>query len=592
MKTPAADPADRLLTRLEGARRDFSPDGAAQAEASLAALGRHRFSDPASLIRFHECLLFLRTYPHNAQVRRQAESLLSSFSRRVAQLRSAGANCSAFDPPEVSGIAGTAVEEVFGYDVVRRLLERHPGKVRAAWDRYEPGSRTAGIVPRFVPLLDEESLVEANVPYLRWLRAASGGADPGLGWLLGRLGRLSLPETETAELYDSLGIPVRWELANTRASRTRDRYPARGIFYHREPLIRRSHVSLAKELESPPLPVTRLARTEGERILDQGREGMAVRHRELYAFTHGDPAHVLMAEVGRGVEIFLCGLLPQRRLPLRAYHGFLVYKNGVQVGYGDLLTLFERAELAFNHYYAFREGESAWIYARLLLLLRHLFGVTCFTVDPYQIGHENDEAIESGAFWFYRKLGFRPLHPELASLVEAEERKIAVHPGYRTPARILRRIARGHIAYEVPGTTPGAWDQFQARSIGLAVQRRMAGDFHGDAEEIRNASLAAVGWALGLTRRGWSQSDRHAVGSLALVLALIPDLGRWEEDEKALLLRIIRAKLGPEELRYVRQLQRHPRLRTAILRLGSTRTQAPSAPGGGPVAPGTPSRVS
>lgn len=584
MKTPAADPADRLLARLEGAKRDFSPQGATQVEWALKALGRHRFSDPASLIRFHECLLFLRTYPHNARVRRQAESLLTSFSRRVAQLRSAGLDGSAFDPPEVSGIAGTAVEEVFAFDVVRRLHERHPGRVRAAWDRYEPGSRTAGIFPRFLPLLDEESLAEANVPYLRWLQAAGGGGDPGLAWLLQRLGQLPLPETETAELYDSLGIPVRWELANTRASRTRDRYPARRIFYHREPLIRRGDLSLAKELESPPLPVERLARAEGERILDQGREGMAVRHRELYAFTHGDPAHVLKADAGRGVEIFLCGLLPRRRLPLRAYHGFLVYKNGVQVGYGDLLTLFERAEVAFNHYYTFREGESAWIYARLLLLLRHLFGVTCFSVDPYQIGLENEEAIESGAFWFYRKLGFRPLHPELAALVEAEERKLALHPGYRTPARVLRRIATGHIAYEAPGSTPGAWDRFQARNIGLAVQRRMAREFHGDAEEIRNASLASVGWALGLTRQGWGRSDRQAVSSLALVLALIPDLGRWGEDEKALLLRIIRAKLGLEELRYVRQLQRHPRLRQAILRLGSARPKAPTAPEGGPMA--------
>ena len=264
----------------------------------------------------------------------------------------------------------------------------------------------------------------------------------------------------------------------------------------------------------------------------------------------------------------------------------------VTAPYGDLLTLFERAELAFNHYYTFREGESAWIYARLLLLLRHLFGVTCFSVDPYQIGLENEEAIESGAFWFYRKLDYRPLHPELAALVEAEERKITVHPGYRTPARILRRIAMGHIAYEVPGTTPGVWDQFQARNIGLTVQRRMAGDFHGDAEEIRNASLAAVGWALGFTRRGWSQFDRHVLASLALVLALIPDLGRWGDDEKGLLLRIIRAKLGPEELRYVRLLQRHTRLRTAILRLGSTRPIAPSAPGGGPAAPEAFSHVS
>jgi hypothetical protein len=46
--------------------------------------------------------------------------------------------------------------------------------------------------------------------------------------------------------------------------------------------------------------------------------------------------------------------------------------------------------------------------------MRQLLGVEVFSLDPYQIGHENEEGIESGAFWFYRKLGFRPVRPELA----------------------------------------------------------------------------------------------------------------------------------------------------------------------------------
>ena len=251
-------------------------------------------------------------------------------------------------------------------------------------------------------------------------------------------------------------------------------------------------------------------------------------------------------------------------------HGFLIYKNGIQVGYGDLVTFFERTELAFNHYYTFREGESAWIYGRLVRLLRHLFGVTCFSVDPYQIGFENEEAIESGAFWFYRKLGFRPLIPELAALVETEEKKIAARPGYRTPARILRKISTGHIVYEAPWSAPGCWDRFHIRNIGLAVQRRMAKHYHGDADEIGTASTAAVSWLLGLRQQDWSESERRALANHALALALIPDLGRWTVDEKAMLGRIIRAKLGSDELQYVRLLQRHARLREAILRLGST----------------------
>ncbi len=112
---------------------------------------------------------------------------------------------------------------------------------------------------------------------------------------------------------------------------------------------------------------------------------------------------------------------------MRAYHAGMMFKNGVPVGYVECLSLFERMEVGFNLYYTFREGETAWLYARLLRLFRQYAGVTCFSIDPYQIGHENEEAIESGAFWFYRKLGFRPVEPEIARLMDAERAEAESH---------------------------------------------------------------------------------------------------------------------------------------------------------------------
>ena len=93
--------------------------------------------------------------------------------------------------------------------------------------------------------------------------------------------------------------------------------------------------------------------------------------------------------------------------------------------------------------------------------------------DPYQIGHHNEEAIESGAFWFYRKLGFRPVLAEATRLADAEARKIRNNPEYRTPARILRWLSVGHMIYETPGSSHGDWDRFHIRNLALAVQRRM-----------------------------------------------------------------------------------------------------------------------
>ena len=106
-------------------------------------------------------------------------------------------------------------------------------------------------------------------------------------------------------------------------------------------------------------------------------------------------------------------------------------------------------EAGFNLYYTFRQGETAWLYAKLLKIFRQRFRVNTFFIDPYQIGHENEEAIESGAFWFYHKLGFRSESQEIEALAAKEEKKIAADPSYRTPPRILRKLAAEPVAYTV-----------------------------------------------------------------------------------------------------------------------------------------------
>ena len=88
----------------------------------------------------------------------------------------------------------------------------------------------------------------------------------------------------------------------------------------------------------------------------------------------------------------------------------------------------------------FRGGEAAHVYARLLATVRTLFGSDTFAIYPYQLGHENDEGLASGAWWFYYKLGFRPRERSLAPLIAQETRRVARRRGYRTPAATLKRL--------------------------------------------------------------------------------------------------------------------------------------------------------
>src|SRR5215813_13803637 len=565
-----------ILAQLEAARQLRNTACAARVEKLLDSLRDVGFRHARSLLRWHDALLFLRAFPQSPAVAANADRLLGETAHQVARLRQSDKDLAEFDSEQFSGVAGTRLTDTFTYEVAAWLARRYPRQLKAEWDFDQQARLLAAALWRFIPLLDDDSLVEADTPFDHWLSSAAGKEEP-LTWLLERFEKLSVTSTEKTELYDALGIELHWELEDGPASRTRARRKVEKLFCHQMPLIRRSQVSLAKEFNSPPLPVRKLSLPESEQILDMCREAVTVRYRELYGTTRGDTNHVYEAEVGRGVQIFLWGLPPHRRLPLRAYHAGFTLKNGVPINYIEGISLFEWMEVGFNTFYTFRDGESAWIYSKVLHLLQQLTGVTCISVYPYQLGHENKEPIESGAFWFYRKLGFRPGRRELLALAEKEERRMAAEPRHRTAPGTLRKLAAGHVFYESGPARHGAWDTFSTRNLGFAVGRCMADSFGGDPDRMRAASRATLAAALSADATHWSSAEQTAFDNFAFVLSLVPSLADWPAEEKQALLAVIRAKAASEETTYLHLLQKHRRLRDTLLRLGSMPSAARQA---------------
>ena len=567
---PNTKNAARLLDRLEQARAQIGSIREQEFIRLLSAAGRISFGkDTKSLIRFHDLLLFLRAFAPGPRVLKLADKLLSEIEPKVKAALAAGADADDFAPEEVAGMAGTVVEATFSYAMARWLVKHHPEEISIQWEDYERDTQRGLIWPRFLPLLEEESLIEAHVPFLDWLKAARG-RQKELPWLVQQFERLPLSEKEKAALYDLQEIMVCWSMSGSEASRTLARKPVKGFYFHRGPLIQRRQVSFAEELAKPPLPITVLPQRKAEKALDMLKEVLGVRYRELYGTSLAEPVWVVQADIGRGVEMYVCGLPPQYRLPLRAYLAGFTVKNGVPINYFECSSLFEWAEIGFNTFFAYRDGETAWIYAQTLRLLRQLHGTRAISVYPYQIGgDDNEEAIESGAFWFYRKLGFRSMDPELEKLAQREEEKVKANPKYRTPPHTLRRLGKVHVVYETPGAEVGAWDGFATRNIGYALQRRMAREFGGNAEAMQRASVARLARELGLRTGSIPAKEKTAFANFAMVMGLVPSLVRWSADEKSRLRAIIAAKSARTELRYQKLLLEHDRLRQAILNLGS-----------------------
>ncbi|MEO5922902.1 MAG: hypothetical protein ABIR70_03655 [Bryobacteraceae bacterium] len=487
------------LEQLVALKNVFGSDPEQRVAKLLERLASTRVRDPEKLILLHETVLFLRAYPHGARVLRLADKLLFAFERRLQ-----GVDPWPFEAGEVSGIVGTALSTNYSHAFAKFLSARHGKKVKVDWDSYAHADRLGPVLARLAPLALEDWSVEPHIDWRRWFEALQGD----VAWLVENLD----PAT-----YDSLELVLWWTI-DAAASRTFARLPRSEVFYHKEPLLKRRDVSLEAELASKKIPVRRLSQAEANRVLDVIISTNAVRYRELWGFSFPDAKHVYHADFGRGLDLYWFGVPPTARLPLRAYHGGAFFKNGVPLGYIETLSFFDRMEVGFNLYYTFRDGESAWLYARFLKFCQQQCGVTCFSIDPYQIGHENEEGIESGAFWFYRKLGFRSASDEIQKLVEKEEKKLAERPGYRTPPAMLRRLAKAPVLY---GSTLDDWKSFSLRTFAQKIGRGEA-------------------WPAIVSR---VRSETSA-----------------EE--------IVRAKNATEEVGYLRLLQRSPQLRKGILRLG------------------------
>jgi hypothetical protein len=560
---------EQLLDRLDAAKRAFDLPQT-KVVALLSRVAKGKIDNAEDLIRMHETLLFMRAYPRGARLLKQVEKLLKQTGGIVERLRDAEEDLSAIDDPEVSGIASGSVTSNFSYAIVRWLVANYPAQLSIDWDWFDEEDRFGALVQRFLPLLRDDAMVEAHVPFREWLYAGKG-REREVTWLIRRFESLPVPDREKGSLYDSLKLHITWRYG-VRSSRTAMRLASGRPFFHNSPLIARRDISLTRELSSPLIPIHMLSRAQGKKLLDIARETSAVRYRELHGFTYGDSRRVIKADLGRGTDVYVVGVSPENRLPLRAYHAAMMFKNGVPVGYFEGLSICERMESGFNLYYTFRDGETAWLYARILRLMRQLLGVTVFSIDPYQVGHENEEGIESGAFWFYRKLGFRPVKPDLMRLTEREETKVANKPGHRTSATTLRGLAAGHLLFELsPSKSAGTWDNFEVRNIGLAVQRQMARRYHGKSDVIREQSVRKVSQALQVDARDWTSAEVEALENLSLVLALDPNLEEWTGDQKQLAMRIIRAKAGRDESFYLKLMQKHAALRDVLIRFGSHR---------------------
>jgi hypothetical protein len=555
------------LRELNDLKARFGPEAARRKREILEAAQRRTLSSARDLMRYHEALSFIYAFPDDMTVRSLARQGLLAFVRLVAPFK---------DELVDSGIAGTAYHYPFGLRMVRWLLDRYGDAVDIDWDEYnerEEDNLTPLIVstaawPETVGLDDEGLTIE---DWFDRTTETGPSRDGALRRIIRRLHASGIPQEMLETLYNGLYLPVRWDLADTDASRTLAWIDEPNPYLHGEPLRGRTN-SLRSEIRTELEPLPPVSAERGRLWIDLARRALSVRDRELYPLALANEAEVYEADVGRGIRIILIGMLPDRRLAIETDYAAFLLKNGMPVGYGIGAILFDRLEIAVNIFPTYRQGESSYLFEQFARLFHHQFGCDVFLVERYQLGHENDEGLAAGSFWFYYKLGFRSIDEDVAQLADAEAKRLKKERGSRTSRALLKQLARSDVLIFLDEDR-SVWPEVPLTGIGMAVTRDIDSAFQGDVKLAEATCAPEVAWLLGAGGlESWPASERRAFERLSPLIRLLPDIAEWSVDEKASLIEILRAKGKTCEAEYARLVMRHARFRGSLAALGADST--------------------
>jgi len=566
----------KLLAELEARKATFGGDAASRKLELLEGLRVSRLETARQVRRLHEVLCFLRAYPDDAAVLAQVEEMLAGFDQRpdLRRHRKALAN---------SGIAGTSIYISFFAEAAIWLAKRWGDSLSVDWREFKRADDLEPYLERFALFCETLGLDELTLSVREWIAHMKGPSETDAAFLVRRFRALHLDGRLHEMLYDALDPPLILAPGPDTPARTRLKFRQHRVHWQTGPL-RRERPSLLDELQRPPVSVRAATRAEAKELIHLARSMMVSMDRDLDVFSYASHEDVRLVDCGLNLVFVFIGFTPDRRLMLETLYGFVVLKNGVPLGYGTVATLFGSSELAYNISETFRGGEGAHVFGRLVACARHLFGSDVFCLAPYQIGDDNPEAIQSGAWWFYQKLGFRPRDRRVLRLMRRELRLTRTRPSHRSTKRTLRELAAAPVFFYGAHRREDVLEILPLGNVGMHVTRFLAehyGSGRGRAERELAARAARL---LGLrSLHRLPAGERLAWRRWAPFVCSLPGIERWSVANRAALAAVVRAKGAVRESDFVARFDRHRRLRQTVRRLAERSESDSSAPSPTPI---------
>lgn len=497
----------RNLRELASAVRIITPESAARQQELLAWLSQRPFGTPKYVGLYHDTLLFIEAHPATTAVYEQARTELTRLIDHVHR-RSHGRTAAEF---RNSGIAGSEIRSTFSLGLNTWLAHRFGEQVEL-WTEGLDQDRVVNTLNHMLDPVEYEMLHAGKLEWDHWSTALVGqGASRHhiKKWIVETTQRLPGSTALREYVFSQFALTTQWKTGPHAPSMSVGRAPVSKIHIHDDGLVKRMTLNEAFAQSTPKEVV--LTAKQREQICDLAKGVLCFQLRETDPVTHAAVAETSYYEMGRGITIALFAMKADMKMALQSYIGFMVFKNGVPCAYGGGWLLNDDSGFGVNIFPPFRGGESAVIVCQLLRLYRHVFNVDTFNVDPYQIGYGNPDGIASGAFWFYYRLGFRPVERRFLKLATDEARAMKEDRTYRTPPNVLKILAESTMRWTRHGVRRQA--PITADAMGDVVSSYVNTEHGGDRQSALRYACRVLS-----SRAGKRITPSHTVARIAVLL--------------------------------------------------------------------------
>jgi hypothetical protein len=310
-------------------------------------------------------------------------------------------------------------------------------------------------------------------------------------------------------------------------------------------------------------------------LRDVWRAALLARTRTVFQAEHGNLDECWVADLGHGLALAAIGVPPRRRSPLEVNYGHLLLANGLPIGYGGFTALFRQVNTGINVFPEFRGSEAPFAWEQALRAMHALTGCGRVVINPYQFGAGNDEALASGAFWFYYRLGFRPVEPAVRALAQQEAARLADDRRYRVPLRTLRRLAQGDLHLDLAGDAGDTFfDESWLDGIAAGITASIAAERAPDRPTALRRKCARLAAWLDIDLAACTADVRWGLAQAAPIVDQVPDLAAWPAAERRALGAMCVARWAPVERAFVAQAAAADRFRIALAAVARARAGA------------------